>query len=173
MIEPLLDSRFHTWAAGDTYLIYPGGRTSVRFERLVDGIQAYEKVRILRDQFEQNSDWEAEKELNEALATFQEFTLPQRPSADVVRKAHEVLESLAFDEVDTGIETVETEEVQVSVREGVVCIQHAPLHAQVRVCRIDGTIVTERTMPAEMLQIPLPLGIYIVQIDGRSYKVQL
>ena len=45
-LEPLLDSRFRTWASGDTYLVYPGNRTSLRFEHLIDGIQAFEKLRI-------------------------------------------------------------------------------------------------------------------------------
>ena len=41
--DPLRDSRFRTWAAGDTYSIYPGPRSSIRFERLVEGIQDCEK----------------------------------------------------------------------------------------------------------------------------------
>ena len=61
VIEPLLDSRFHTWAASDTYMIYPGGRTSVRFERLVDGIQSCEKVRILREELEREPYWKSEQ----------------------------------------------------------------------------------------------------------------
>lgn len=48
--DPLRDSRFRTWAAGDTYSIYPGPRSSIRFERLVEGIQDCEKVRILREE---------------------------------------------------------------------------------------------------------------------------
>lgn len=48
---PLQDSRFTAWAAGDTYLLYPGGRTSVRFELLDAGIAAYEKIRILKEEF--------------------------------------------------------------------------------------------------------------------------
>ena len=35
------------WASGDCYLVYPGC-TSIRFERLVEGIQDYEKIKILR-----------------------------------------------------------------------------------------------------------------------------
>lgn len=46
--NPMYDSRFRRWASGDTYLIYPGPRSSVRFERLIDGIELYEKVRLLR-----------------------------------------------------------------------------------------------------------------------------
>ena len=48
--DPLRDSRFRTWAAGDTYSIYPGPRSSIRFERLVEGIQDCEKIRILREE---------------------------------------------------------------------------------------------------------------------------
>ena len=36
------------WPTGDCYLIYPGPRSSIRFERLREGIQDYEKVRALR-----------------------------------------------------------------------------------------------------------------------------
>ena len=41
------DSRFRTWAAGDCAITYPGG-SSIRFKRLVEGIQDYEKIAILR-----------------------------------------------------------------------------------------------------------------------------
>lgn len=47
--NPLQDSRFTAWAAGDTYMIYPEGRSSIRFERLIEGIQSYEKIRILKE----------------------------------------------------------------------------------------------------------------------------
>ena len=49
--EPLTDSRFRTFPAGDTYIIYPGARSSVRFERLVEGIQDAEKISILKKEF--------------------------------------------------------------------------------------------------------------------------
>lgn len=46
--NPQYDSRFRYWASGDTFLVYPAARSSVRFERLIDGIELYEKVRALR-----------------------------------------------------------------------------------------------------------------------------
>ena len=46
--DPIRDSRFRTWAAGDTYIVYPEGRSSIRFERTIEGIQDFEKMRILR-----------------------------------------------------------------------------------------------------------------------------
>ena len=45
--DPNVDSRFRTWRAGDCYLVYPDG-TSIRFERLIEGIQDYEKINILK-----------------------------------------------------------------------------------------------------------------------------
>lgn len=64
--DPLRDSRFRSWAAGDTYSIYPGPRSSIRFERLVEGIQACEKIRILRTEL-QGAELTA---LEEAVARF-------------------------------------------------------------------------------------------------------
>ena len=49
--RPHYDSRFRRWASGDTYMVYPGARSSVRFERLVDGVELYEKVRTLRAKY--------------------------------------------------------------------------------------------------------------------------
>ena len=46
--NPYVDSRFGNWLSGDTYLLYPEG-PSVRFLRLVEGIQDYEKIRIIRE----------------------------------------------------------------------------------------------------------------------------
>ena len=46
-ITPEEDSRFTAWPAGDTYVIYPFSLSSIRWERLVQGIQQFEKYKIL------------------------------------------------------------------------------------------------------------------------------
>ena len=46
-VTPEEDSRFTAWPAGDTYVIYPFSISSVRWERLIQGIQLFEKYRIL------------------------------------------------------------------------------------------------------------------------------
>ncbi len=51
---PLMDSRYRLFGAGDTYFYYPGNRSSVRFERLIEGIQQYEKIFTLREEFKEN-----------------------------------------------------------------------------------------------------------------------
>ncbi|MDL2303186.1 DUF4091 domain-containing protein [Dysgonomonas sp. OttesenSCG-928-D17] len=48
--NPEIDSRFRTWPAGDTYIVYPEARSSIRYERLVEGIQDYEKIQIIKKQ---------------------------------------------------------------------------------------------------------------------------
>jgi hypothetical protein len=47
--DPVSDSRFTAWSGGDTYIVYPGARSSLRWERLIEGIQAFEKYHILRE----------------------------------------------------------------------------------------------------------------------------
>ena len=45
-VNPKEDSRFTAWPAGDTYVIYPFSISSIRWERLVQGIQLFEKYKI-------------------------------------------------------------------------------------------------------------------------------
>lgn len=89
--NPLQDSRFTAWAAGDTYMIYPEGRSSIRFERLIEGIQSYEKIRILKEEFEKKGNKSAIKKINKILKAFDEFSLEEIPAATVVTKAKEAI----------------------------------------------------------------------------------
>ena len=54
--DPLTDSRYRKFGSGDTYCYYPGNRSSVRFERLIEGIHQYEKIQILREEYSDNPD---------------------------------------------------------------------------------------------------------------------
>lgn len=89
--NPLQDSRFTAWAAGDTYMIYPEGRSSIRFERLIEGIQSYEKIRILKEEFEKKGNKSAIKKIDKILKAFDEFSLEEIPAATVVTKAKEAI----------------------------------------------------------------------------------
>ena len=90
--DPLLDSRFTAWAAGDTYILYPGGRTSTRFERLIEGIQAYEKIRILRNEKDKRGrSKNYGKQIDKILEPFNEFNLVEVPAEKVVNKAKAAL----------------------------------------------------------------------------------
>jgi hypothetical protein len=51
--DPLFDTSFNphhgSWSPGDTFLVYPGPRFSVRWENLRDSIENFEKIRVLRE----------------------------------------------------------------------------------------------------------------------------
>lgn len=46
--NPFESTDFVRWPSGDCFLVYPGNRSSIRFERLRDGIEDYEKINQLR-----------------------------------------------------------------------------------------------------------------------------
>ncbi len=47
--DPLRSTDFTSWPSGDCFLVYPGNRSSIRFERLRDGTESFEKIRLLRE----------------------------------------------------------------------------------------------------------------------------
>lgn len=97
--EPLLDSRFGTWPAGDTYIVYPDGRSSIRFERLREGIQDAEKIRILREQLQNDSSEEALEKLNLLNQTVAKFNVLKNPGnlSDMLQDGKKVLYDLSKD----------------------------------------------------------------------------
>lgn len=46
--DPVRDARHLLWPAGDSYMIYPGGESSIRFEKMREGIVDFEKLKILK-----------------------------------------------------------------------------------------------------------------------------
>lgn len=78
---PLTDSRFRMFAPGDTYSVYPGCRTGVRFERLIEGIQQYEKVIALRKHYTETGDQENLDALETALERFKSGKITYYESA--------------------------------------------------------------------------------------------
>lgn len=91
--DPLRDSRFRTWPAGDTYIVYPGPRTSIRFERLIEGIQDYEKIRILKEEFNAKGQKDKAQQLEKALSSVDVSTLTTKPAAEVLNPAKAVINS--------------------------------------------------------------------------------
>ena len=61
--HPLTDTRFRKFGSGDTYSYYPGNRSSVRFERLVEGIHQFEKIQILKQEKASDAEWMAKLNL--------------------------------------------------------------------------------------------------------------
>lgn len=95
--NPLTDSRFRTWPAGDTYIVYPEARSSIRFERLIEGIQDAEKIRILRKELKDTNTVESlEKlvELNNEIAKFNTIN-PAEPCGEMVSKGKLLIERVS------------------------------------------------------------------------------
>lgn len=86
--NPLTDSRFRTWPAGDTYMVYPDARSSIRFERLKEGIQDVEKIRILRKQYTEENTPESLTKLNQLEEAIGYFNT-REPSSDWIDKLNE------------------------------------------------------------------------------------
>ena len=95
--DPLRDSRFRTWPAGDTYIVYPEARSSIRFERLIEGIQDAEKIRILRETFEKAGTDEAEQNLELLDRTVAQFNLLSKPenTEALINHGKKILEELS------------------------------------------------------------------------------
>lgn len=95
--DPQRDSRFTAWPAGDTFIVYPEARSSVRFEQLREGIEDYEKIDLLRRELMADPSAEAAAcldELNRTVAQFAEPD-PARPWTELLARARALLDSLA------------------------------------------------------------------------------
>lgn len=88
--DPLHDSRFRSWAAGDCYLVYPGS-SSIRMERLVEGIQDAEKIRILRKGVAESGEAAKLKKLNQTVAGFMPEKLNRQNASQMVRNGRNLL----------------------------------------------------------------------------------
>lgn len=86
--DPMHDSRFKLFSAGDTYLFYPGPRSSARFEKMVEGVCMAEKIRVLR---EQGADMTA---IDAALAALAPGKVtPENPASAQVAAVRKAIES--------------------------------------------------------------------------------
>lgn len=91
-LDPLTDTRFRTWPAGDCFVVYPGGRGSVRFSKLVEGIQDFEKVRILRAQWQKEGNEAKLAQLTEVLKPFTSDKILEEGPANALTSAKAFLD---------------------------------------------------------------------------------
>lgn len=89
--KPLVDSRFRAWPAGDTYQVYPGPISSIRFEKLIEGIQDFEKINLLKTEYKRNNEINKLKQLEATLQGFTIAKLATVTAAEMVAKAKHVI----------------------------------------------------------------------------------
>ena len=94
--DPLHDSRFRTWAAGDTYSIYPGPRSSIRFERLMEGLQDCAKIQVLREELTAKGAKGKLAKLDKVLAKFTPEGMKEgkQTAAEMVQELNALLNAL-------------------------------------------------------------------------------
>lgn len=95
--DPLNDTRFRRWPGGDAFLVYPGPRSSIRFELLRDGIEDYEKLTIIENKLAGLPDKKAEKlnsELNSILDGFKTYPPAQEEIQSKLEFAKAFINSL-------------------------------------------------------------------------------
>lgn len=93
-LDPMKDSRFRAFGGGDCYLVYPDGRSSIRMERLIEGIQAFEKVRILKEKYTSENNTYKLKMIDNLLKDFEIGKLATEPAEGMVNGARTVLNKL-------------------------------------------------------------------------------
>jgi len=89
--QPLKDGRSSYSPAGAGFLIYPECRSSIRFERLKEGIQDFEKISILLKDLTPAE----QKELQRLLARFTVHRMDDHEAANVVMSGRELLNQLS------------------------------------------------------------------------------
>lgn len=68
--DPTRDARHIYWPAGDAFMVYPGGNSCIRFEKMREGIADYEKIKTLQQKAKASSNpqiIQALKELDQHL----------------------------------------------------------------------------------------------------------
>jgi hexosaminidase len=97
--DPLVSTDYTKWPSGDCFLVYPGNRSSVRFERLRDGIEDFEKIRLLREWATAAPLPDKQASLDRLDNVLKEFSCPRGFQAGVhaedVRRAVEAINAAA------------------------------------------------------------------------------
>lgn len=89
--SPMSDSRFTAWPAGDTFLVYPGALSSIRFEKIIEGIQDFEKINLLRKEYQSKQQTAKLNKLEAALKAFEIKHLETTSAEQMVAQAKHLL----------------------------------------------------------------------------------
>ncbi|MGZ3914456.1 MAG: glycoside hydrolase domain-containing protein [Flavisolibacter sp.] len=92
------DARHTFWPAGDCFMVYPGGNSCIRFEKLREGISDFEKIRILKEKAAHSQDKTVQallQQLDQHLKTLlSEKDFDSKKIANDVMTGRKILEQL-------------------------------------------------------------------------------
>ena len=93
------DGRHGSWPAGDCFMVYPGGKSCIRFEKMREGIVDYEKMRILKEKASVSNLPEVKKlvdALDKHLQVFlKEKDFDEKKIAADVSKGNQIVQDLS------------------------------------------------------------------------------
>ena len=97
--DPMRDARHKIWPAGDCFIVYPGGNSCIRYEKLREGIVDYEKLRIIRERAATSKDEKVKSlvaQLEEHMKVFldEKDFISEKIRADV-EKGRRLIEELS------------------------------------------------------------------------------
>lgn len=97
--NPFETTDFVRWPSGDCFLVYPGNLSSIRFERLRDGFEDFEKIRLLRERAGRTDSLAAQQAITRLNSELKNLFTLERSSgdthADDVRRARALIEETA------------------------------------------------------------------------------
>ncbi|MFL5809062.1 MAG: DUF4091 domain-containing protein, partial [Flavisolibacter sp.] len=97
--DPGRDARHQFWPAGDCFVVYPGGNSGIRFEKLREGIADFEKIRILKQKSLNSRDEQVRalwKQLDDHLKVFlEEKDFDTKKITDDVNKGRMLVDRLS------------------------------------------------------------------------------
>ena len=103
--DVLRDARHTIWPAGDCFLVYPGANSSIRFEKIREGIVDYEKISIIRKKANASDDKTVKsllQQLDDHLKTLlAEKDYKAQKLKDDLNKGEKLLEELS-DKLEKG-----------------------------------------------------------------------
>lgn len=77
-------------------MVYPGGRGSIRFSKLIEGVQDFEKIRILRVQWRKEGNEAKLTRLSEILKSFSAEKILEEGPAKALATAKSFLDNQEF-----------------------------------------------------------------------------
>lgn len=95
--DPIHDTRYITWPAGDTFFVYPDAKSSIRFEKLREGIQDFEKLIILENELGKSNKPEAQihiGKIHELLKEFEISSIKNNGCKDLILKGKKLLNNI-------------------------------------------------------------------------------
>jgi hypothetical protein len=95
--KPLTEARLDAASSGSNSLIYPGARSSIRYERIIEGIQDFEKLLIIKEQLASvydTKDAENLELIDEVLSDFVIDRIPRESAKQMVANGQHLINNI-------------------------------------------------------------------------------